>query len=420
MASQLSLDSLPPEVVETIVSMLDFADVCALRLTGTLVSAKASQCRFTSWFSRKRIELTSKAQLDDFVRMTERNQVGCLLEHLTLVYVLPPLGDDAETSKPKQDAQVVVWCLTLAFKNILVHSEHSRLQSLTLKVERDGDDLTDGTWRNPKSFGNKELIWASAAWTFETACLALDTSRLPINQFNIFDGAKRGSLACDQLAKTMNVVEVPMAMKNLRCLSLSLSERMHNLDSQGFEFVTSANHHIQHLCRFLQCFPGLESLEIHWFNYSRNRISAMERERRFFDLVAESVKLPHLLCLSLKGVYTCEAALTKFLSNTPLLHSLTLEGLHLQEGTFHRIFDMVLPQLDYLRLDDLFAPSLIDFDLPGEPHFPSTGAKKGPNELTRCGPEARRSIKYRTFSGRGMGSQRYNQWLYMRLLKYGI
>jgi hypothetical protein len=85
MTSRPSLDGISVEVMEAIVTLLELRDTCSLRLTAREVTAKSSHGMFKTHFRNKKIKLTAGEQLQEFVCMTQPEQVGCLVEHLTLV-----------------------------------------------------------------------------------------------------------------------------------------------------------------------------------------------------------------------------------------------------------------------------------------------------------------------------------------------
>jgi hypothetical protein len=79
------LDSMPVEIIDSVVALLALSDICSLRLTGREVNAKPSQGIFKSYFYNKTITMSAGEQLHRAVYMTQRQGFGCLLKHLNLV-----------------------------------------------------------------------------------------------------------------------------------------------------------------------------------------------------------------------------------------------------------------------------------------------------------------------------------------------
>jgi len=128
---------------------------------------------------------------------------------------------------------------------------------------------------------------------------------------------------------------------------------------------------------------------------------------------------------TLQGIYATELDLLRFFGDLQLVH-VTLEDIHLQEGEFKPVFDLLthMHELEYLHLDDLFQGKLqrlLHFDVPGQPKFPSLDKTIGPNTLTRIGTtQMRESIICRYSPVRGSPQKAYNDWRDRRTLLYGV
>ena len=186
-------------------------------------------------------------------------------------------------------------------------------------------------------------------------------------------------------------------------------------------------------CQFLQLCPNLEALQLHWYGTYRpwDLTQALVEEKRFFDRVADFCRFPSLERLTLKGIYTSEAALISFLRQTRL-RSLDMEEIHLYltdhdtTDTFRPVFDYLVghsERLEHVHFDNLFeADRLIFFNnAPGHPHFPHSAGPNGPNVITRTGADARKPIEYHLRIGWGglPGSPYVHEQRMKRQLEYG-
>ncbi|GAM84430.1 hypothetical protein ANO11243_024260 [Dothideomycetidae sp. 11243] len=422
MPSRASFEDLSVELVEVVVSQLDHKDCCNLRLVSTQIAAKASQGHFRSFFYNKKVELSSRKQLEGFVSNTGIGRLGCLVRKLTLEYVLPPLNPDtADADNDGVLPQDVAEWLAQGFENIKVYSNRGRLESLILRVEREGVELTEAaSWPDPP-IGPHEAIWSTAEWVLRTTSVAMEISGIFIKHLDIFNSVLRCSIGCDRLAPAIEDLDLSASLGTLKQLSLSLSDHEH-CDASDAEAhsLAAGDRNSKAICHFLELCPQLEILELHWYRLSYESTEARNRERHFFDQVADSVRLPLLRSLSLRGIHVNEKGLRTFFSHTPLLSKLNMEEIHMQAGRFQDVFRSVLPRLDSLHLDNLWEDMLIYFDAPGEPHFPSSGrGKQGTNEITRYGMDARAPIKFLRVPGRALGSAAASNWRRRRSRRYG-
>lgn len=126
MASRATLDGLPVEIIEAIVTQLDLHGICCLRSTGLKIAAKASQGSFKVHFMSKSIKL-SEGKLNDFVKLTQRDGLGCLLQNLTLIAHVPLLDELVGHLNQEHELRL----LSTALANIRTKSAHGSLRSLT-------------------------------------------------------------------------------------------------------------------------------------------------------------------------------------------------------------------------------------------------------------------------------------------------
>ncbi|KFY32971.1 hypothetical protein V495_08553 [Pseudogymnoascus sp. VKM F-4514 (FW-929)] len=415
MASRPRLDGIPMEIMENIVTLLAFSDICSLRLTGCKVSAKSSGGFFKSHFRNKTITMSSSEQLHEAVSMTQRQGFGCLLENLTLVGL-------SKSCNPK-DAAVL---LGQAMKNLRLGLAGGCLPSLSLViedgVEYDGKSLA-------KDSNSWKSVWETAGECFEATMQALSASELPVESLDVFSGVTCCSLSLDRLV-TIQELNLSASLQRLKRLSMSLSHHMvcklgyRSEESEEMQALTSGERYTMAICKFLQnCSPVLENLSLHWYKLRTINLSnAISEEVNFFDRVAQWCQFPLLKRCTLKGIVTSEASLLSFLRQMQL-NSIEMEEIHLHSGNFLLVFHYLvnhMEKLEHVHLSDLWENhELIYFDAPGEPHFPGTEPQIGPNTLIRAGDDSHMPIEYEYKRGFPVHTPRYNIWARKRGVQYG-
>ncbi|KAF2151108.1 hypothetical protein K461DRAFT_279893 [Myriangium duriaei CBS 260.36] len=421
-----SLSTLPSAVFDAITIKLDLQDLRNLRLTAKDIAAKTTQGCFGSFLENKTITLDSVEQLSEFEYMTEAKQMGCLLRRLTLKYTLPNRKHNAN----EETLQTHAHRLGRALKNLQSNSGHPCLECVTLACEVLEPSPGRGLIPARRTAGDWEPTWHSAKSLFLVTCLALQSSGLAIRKFDIFGSVQFCSLAYDQLTTALDVTDITVSIEHLERLSLSLSNPVleaNNRDEvadeeKNTQLNVTARALAEDVSRLLRKCPRLEEWELHWFQLSSPHTEAQKCTQCFFDHIV--IKLPRLKALSLKGIHTSQAALLAFFAHVPLLSTLVLEGVRLEEGGFRGVFDYVRTRLRYLHFDNLWEKDqrrdrLVHFDIPGEPHFPSDLYDCGPNQISRQGKAVRQVIKYHLAMGMPMSSPQYTVWLAKRRMKFG-
>lgn len=141
-SSTCAMETLPVELVECIVELLDFPSICALRATSRDLAAKTSQGRFRTFIGHtdKSLCVTEDA-LRTFACVTRPGGIGCCLERLILVgvYELEYVFDDHPSSRCRDDwseqiGMRQVKILAEAFRNVKKNSEFRKLTSLSMEV----------------------------------------------------------------------------------------------------------------------------------------------------------------------------------------------------------------------------------------------------------------------------------------------
>jgi hypothetical protein len=415
-STQPALDGLSTDLLTIIIALLQFPDICSLRLVSRTVTARSSQA-FEKHFRTKTLKWTSLKHLQEFVHLTQPNGLGCLLQRLTIVGVAPVTGIQHASARGK--------FLIDAFTNLRLNSASGGLQSLVLCVE--GQDMI-GNFVTCEKIREWKPVWQTAALTFEISFRALAASALPVEELDIFHSVIRCSLACDKIAPILDRIDLSKSLEKLKSLSLSLSLPL--LEPPESESLESAKTHSNSIGRLLKLCPQLERLELHWYRiiprvgpYKLNE--AQIEEQRFFAHVVELGSFSQLRSCKLEGIQTDETTLLAFFQKATQLASINMEAVNLLSGKFRPVFDFItshLEHLEYLHLDDLYENRMICFDGPGEPKMPSSNKSDGPNTLTRVGDEnrqRRQAIGYRKTRGIPSGSSAASLWLKEHHIRYG-
>ncbi|PPJ54310.1 hypothetical protein CBER1_06109 [Cercospora berteroae] len=80
-----SVPGIPAEIIESILKFLPLLDICSVRLTNRILSSKATQDHFKSYFKTKHVDLTESALHAFVAATTDPRNLGCLLENFVLV-----------------------------------------------------------------------------------------------------------------------------------------------------------------------------------------------------------------------------------------------------------------------------------------------------------------------------------------------
>jgi hypothetical protein len=434
------LEALPVELIEHIVTVLEFSDIAALRLTSRAIEAKASNGRFNSFLKTKKIDLTTKT-LQRFVKATGKGQRGCLLQHCTITGIIR--GD----TPAHEDSTEHERLLTKAFRNLKQGSPEKSLASLSLRVTVRVED-SNGDLVEPHEYRNGREVWRAALRTFRVAMAALHESQLPVNEhLDIFGGAKGCSLGCDAFLaefapESASRGEIFRSLKTLtarlsappnldevasehasECESDSIAEykaRQPPLAQSGWQ----ADRVLGEILNVLPTVPELKSLDLHWYMLKENNDPAPSvPAATTLHGSGTSPGFPHLKECRLRGVYASETNLLHFLSALrPTEVKLTY--IRLTSGAYTPVFQYLTsedsPVTSY-HLDDVHeGRKLVHFVVPGPPKFPYLGRPDiGPSTLSREGGQVKEAIQYRFTRKRPLGSPQRTRWGRFKAQEFG-
>lgn len=265
------------EIMEMIVSLLDFPSICNMRLAARNMSAKATHGIVKSDFQYESVIWTNASQVQALADKTARGWRGCLMKRLDIVGVV-----EEEAADPNHDANPVVHYAarrevpqraTAAavpggvedrLAQLLMNLKHNDpcgyMDELALRVHRCHEDgMTDsGQIRNWK------VTVDVATQTFATAMKALATSRMPVLALDIFGSdSQRFALPWDQLADVVLQFDVQLrpSLRMLTHLSIGMCN---SLGSSPEQQASSA------LLSLIVCCPLLDSLSVRWYDIGRS------------------------------------------------------------------------------------------------------------------------------------------------------
>lgn len=356
---------LSPEVMELIISLLDFSAMCNMRLVSRGVSAKATHGIVKSDFEDRRVMLKDASQMKTLMAKTARGWRGCLMDRITVVAVVEPESESSSglpTSTLKDEDEGATF-LCQAFTNLQRHSTRGHLDTLALRVQHRTNDsrMEDISPTRPISG-----TWDAAARTFTATMRALLISGLPVRRFDVFVAdSSVCALACNRLADTLATLDQSLIKLSLSSLTHLNTGMSNALATETYGGLSEEQQPAFALLSLVALCPSLTNLEIRWYNLGESGIPIQQNDSN--DNILSQLISTRKGCASLQGLRICasggiyipEAALLAFLHNVPLLQDISLEAVHLTEGTFKSIFHCLSKtptpkDLQRVYLDDLW------------------------------------------------------------------
>jgi len=337
------LEEMPNEVFEGIAVCLDLADICSLRVCSRVISAKATQEHFKSFFISKRVEVIESA-FDDFVAATHNGGLGCLVQNLVLVGLADCTTDPAGPVDESEDTLTLTAALDAALRNVRKYRRRGQLQCLTLEVRvcYDGpaqrllpSEAIIVTPRKELMRPSRETakaVWRAAETLWDIAVNVLREAELPILALHAFDGPNMQ--ACSLAAPQLNLPGLAdgtydATLSSLEVLSMSISSVWvpdYPVDELQYEeddvedpgpsedevaqeqARAEALSNYNGLANLLKHCLKLRDLDLHYFKmqpYHMFRDVSIDHER-LFEQVALLDDLPRLQRCSLRGVIARE------------------------------------------------------------------------------------------------------------------
>lgn len=446
MSTQPSLTGLPVELIEGLATLLSFTDLCNLRLTSNELAAKASQGRYKTCFQEKEVDLDDLEQLEIFKQLTCPGGLGLLVKRLTFLrYVgVEDGGDHIETKSPNHTL------LLASLQNLKVHSTFRQLADLSLDVRARDDavgrvsihkNIWDRrTWDTPNVALSANVkgpaksphrqkwkaTWILAKSLYLEMMAVLHESGLPVKRLSVFGDTENCSLGFDRMAAHPENALPSRSLAVTESLSLSLSHSANTyatIDDARSGVPATFAHNLHRLGRFLQLFPRLLKLDLHFFRIwsTSEQDDIPNQEHQFLDHLATSITFPNLMSCTLRGISCKSISLQLFLSNASQLRHVEVMKTNLSEGKWRPIFDILCARkLESLHLEDLYEAGCVYFlEVPGKPKLVAQGQRRGTDALKRSGPDAALPIKYEVASGRLLGSPAKNRYFAIDRWLYG-
>ncbi|KAI0386972.1 hypothetical protein F5Y04DRAFT_288777 [Hypomontagnella monticulosa] len=419
------LESLPIELVEHVVTLLDARDVFSLRLTSRNIEIKASQGNFNALFSHKNVELSTKV-LQEMVYITSQSRFGRRIQHCTITGIARD-----ETIVTYEEGEHL-GPLTVSFQNIKQRSPTASLTSLSLRVTARTED-GDGVSAEPSEFLSQKAVWCAALHAFETTMAALSESQLSVDgHIDIFGSLRGCSLEHSSFLAFFQKPTAKHVFRSVKKLAISLSvpyivdgTNSSEREINGMHIPVQNKHTlsiVRNIIPVLRVMPELESLDLHWWDTRLDKYQYPSTTHQDNSTTYDAPSRPLREC-SLRGFYVSEHDLLQFL-NATRPQTLTLTDIHLVSGTYNTVFDYITGTesliMDYF-LDDLMREErLVHFDdVPGDPKFPYLDRTVGPSTLARHGSHAREAIHYHFPSRRALGSGNRYRWSRMKGEEFG-
>ncbi|KAI9664772.1 MAG: hypothetical protein M1821_006220 [Bathelium mastoideum] len=420
-----SLEALPIELIEHIVTFLELDDIASLRLTSRTIENDASQGSFTALFKHKNVELTMKT-LQKMERVTSQGRLGCLLRHCTITGILRNKKAAAAAAYKDIEYSRV---LAAAFGNLKRRT--GMIASLRLSLDTRGE-IINGEPIHTDDFRSWRTVWETALCTFHVTMDALNSSQLPvIEHLDIFGSLRACSLGCDAFLTLAPKFLSTHVFESLKRLTVSLSApheavKENANGSNVYENIAPAQSRLsepilQDIMQVSRIMPKLEGLEIHWFNLGQFDVNSEVSSVTCHDSGAR-LPPPSLKECTLRGLYVSESDLLQFL-NAVRPVALTLTDIRLVSGTYtamSRFLTGPESPVTYYQLDDIReGGNLVHFNMPGRPKFPYRYDRVGPSSLTRRNSQVKEAIRYRFASGRPLGSPARARWVKEKAREFG-
>ena len=285
------LDCCPNEIIESVVVLLAFPDICNLRLVSRLISVKVVQEHFKSFYKKKHVDLTEESLQALQYNTVNKGRLGCLVEELTLVGIVNnTLGleailrkktnsvtehngpmfmttevrcTDEELTQAQNDLNILkqrtvdqkyliesalaVDLLATAFTNLANNAKHLPIPNIKLGISIFRQDAT--TRLPPLQGGSWKLIWNCAAQTLQITTAALARSKLPINELDVYSELPRCAVARDQIIHLLPTSDSPglaESLKHLKAFSISMSHRIISETEQDRKRLYDPGEHVSY------------------------------------------------------------------------------------------------------------------------------------------------------------------------------
>jgi len=401
MKNKPGLEDIPVELVERIAEGLDLASIRNLRLTTISLSDRCCGPCFKRFLRHQRTDLTPDS-VRRLCQIATHPKLGSAVQRLTVLAVVydkseldimistkrgrfirygsmapashPPRPTDEQVDEFKVNREKLVERMR-GLKQL--KSDKSEVQLLTdalrnlgtlsvLAVEAAVDQGFDN-YVSPLSVREWHSVWVRAAEVYQNAMLAIARSNVAVDSLQVFKDTQRCSIPTfdvNALIPALETANFAQAAKHIKGFSLSVSTRVKtdaheigNLEANlyGNDRKAVADCNYPGVARLLAQIPNLESLDLHLYEALRGRAKSYVK---VFTHIVDDVKLLSLRRCSLRGIRCNGLSLLAFLRTHNDLLTLELREVHLQSGSWSRIFAHMagMPQLQHVELHNLWRP----------------------------------------------------------------
>lgn len=418
------LFNLPSELIEMVVCLFEYRDICNLRLVSRAIDVASTQARYTSFFGCKKIKLGSSV-VSRFAAITKYSYFVGLLQDLTLTRT-----EKGQTTERFSSGDADMLCR--AFRNLCnlqKQSDQYSLRSLTVGVSEEAIA--------PSKVISQSIPRSGAgALAARTTLRVVNDSNISIEKIDLLYHSLACSVPCCIFKGLFEPIQPSTNWSVLRCLSLSLTHHAKNaaearLDDKyndAFDFAVresaeAGTRRVQALVDFFSLIPNIEELSLHWYSKRLKSLSftaAEFLENYWFDQVSLTVSFHNLKHLILRGLCLAQQTLQKVLT-APHLQQVHLEYIRLT-GSLRPILAILTgpnTAITQFYLDDIYAHRLVHFTVEGRPKFPWSGRAPGPSTVLRKGEEVRLPLEYGFVGGDSLPSDELKEFKRIRNEEFG-
>lgn len=350
----------------------------------------ASQKSLTKHFRKKTKSLSSTSELQRLSESVGQSEHARKLQHLEFCIT----EDEPMDSATMDNIEKVV---TAVLSLLRQHLVEGCLQRLSICLQDNGE-LRD--W---------EVAWQIVACGWTVLVRSLTSSDLVINELDVFT-TSFGSISLDKFYPSASLAALAGSFNRLRSLYLSLShspddvidarlddtsdgssgdafeDGLENLLDDSKPSVEKSQSYCNALCDFLNLCPALQHLGLHWYILTYEDTAPLLEQQKLLEYIVRRCAISNLQSVSLRGIYTSQAVLLR-LAERSQLRSVVMDNTYLVgNDTFRPFFDYITPNLDTVRLSDLWEAMSIDFEFADPPEIRQ--------KLIREGLSARQPIAY--------------------------
>ncbi|KAL8950509.1 MAG: hypothetical protein Q9222_003473 [Ikaeria aurantiellina] len=391
-SSASMLLALPQEVVDTIAGCLDLTSICNLRLTCKAVSHLCVGPRFLSFFANQKTDLTAES-LQGLIHLANHSTFRGAVKLLTVVAIVYNIDEldsvlsqkyrrvrtDQPFPQSSRSLSMTPEQLDEVRRNRKPALEEQHVQKGMVKSQSDVRLLTDALcsfgmlaavaleavimqglneYTTPFEVFHKDPIWNRAAQVYKTVTLAIARSGAAVHALQVYTGLQHCStpaLAIYEHMRALEAADFAKAAQSIKSLSLSISTHARIfMSKKSLKEGSFAG-----VALLLEQMPNLECLDLHLFTIHDNFQSYYVK---LFTCIADKVVLPSLRNCKLRGLPCTEGSLLAFLKAHNGIETLEMKGIHLEPGSWRRIFNHLyrMSALQRVTLSNLRGPDLAD------------------------------------------------------------